>query len=225
MRKAERLFQLVLLLRRPRVITARQLAEELQVSERTVYRDIQALILSGVPIEGEAGVGYVLRRTFELPPLMFTRDEAHALLLGARMVQAWGDPGLQQAARNLLQKVTHVAPDSVKEALSDATLLVPDFHIPPELRTTVGLIRKSIGETQVIGFEYIRMDGESSVRTVRPLGMIYWGNAWTLAAWCELRKGFRTFRVDRMSKVAVKNRRFTPERGKQLNDYIAAASE
>ncbi|MBI2421587.1 MAG: YafY family transcriptional regulator [Candidatus Hydrogenedentes bacterium] len=225
MRKAERLFQLVLLLRRPRVVTARELAVELQVSERTVYRDIQALVLSGVPIEGEAGVGYVLRRTFELPPLMFTPEEAQALLLGARMVQAWGDPKLEQAARLLLTKVSQVAPDHVKAALDDSRLLVPGFHVASALRETLGLIRRCIEGSEVLRFAYKRADGAKSTRTVRPLCLVYWGHGWTLGAWCELREDFRTFRLDRMAGIEPDGRHFMPEAGQNLENYLAATRE
>ena len=106
MNKAERMFRLALLLRRGRVVRAADLARELQVSERTIYRDVQSLTLAGVPIEGEAGVGYVLRRGMELPPLMFTPDEAKALALGARMVRAWGDPALEEGAKRQIGRAS-----------------------------------------------------------------------------------------------------------------------
>ncbi|PCJ58739.1 MAG: DNA-binding transcriptional regulator, partial [Candidatus Hydrogenedentota bacterium] len=117
MQKSERLFRLVLLLRRGRVTTARELADTLEVSERTIYRDVQSLTLSGIPVEGEAGVGYILRHKLDLPPLMFTSEEAIALALGARMVMAWGDSDLEKAAIRVLEKVEAVAPPSVKENL------------------------------------------------------------------------------------------------------------
>lgn len=202
MRRADRLFQLVFLLRRGPITTARNLARELQVSERTVYRDIQALSLSGVPVEGEAGVGYILRREFELPPLMFTGDEAKALVLGARIVQAWGDPALQQAARRVLDKVSAVT--------------------PPEVRETLGLVRHALDSSRKIHFTYERADGAASRRTVRPLGLFYWGNTWSFAAWCELRRDFRNFRLDRMNGPSLLDTAFKAEKGKTLNDYLDA---
>jgi predicted DNA-binding transcriptional regulator YafY len=152
MRRADRLFELVLLLRHGPVITALKLADELEVSERTICRDIQALILAGVPVEGEAGVGYVLRRGFERPPLMFTLEEAKALALGVRMVHAWGDEGLQKAATRVLDKVSSVATVEVKEGLNDPTLGVPEFHVPDQVRENLAVLRESISMHNKVRF-------------------------------------------------------------------------
>jgi predicted DNA-binding transcriptional regulator YafY len=222
MQKAERLFQLVVRLRRSRTVTARELAQEMGVSERTIYRDVQSLVLSGVPVEGEAGVGYVLRRDFDLPPLMFTEEEAQALSLGAQMVQAWGDPALQQAARSVLDKVRAVASRTLLNALDSPTLLVPDFHVDPAVRTTLGTVRSGIGEQRKIHMRYVRADGLEADRTVRPLGLFYWGTTWSLAAWCELRQDFRNFRIDRIVQLSVLNESFATEPGKTLDEYIQA---
>ena len=221
MQKAERLFQLVVLLRRSRTTTARVLAGELGVSERTIYRDIQSLVLSGVPVEGEAGVGYILRRDFDLPPLMFTSEEAQALLLGARMVQAWGDPSLERAARGVLDKVRAVSSRPLLGELDSQTMLVPDFHIDPAVREKLGTIRRGIEEQRKMHFQYTRADGNRAARTVCPLGLFYWGNTWSFAAWCELRQGFRNFRIDRVGEMAVLPETFTGEPGKTLDAYIA----
>lgn len=225
MRRADRLFQLVLLLQRGRVITARELARELQVSERTVYRDIQALVLSGVPLEGEAGVGYVLRREFELPPLMFTVEEAQALALGANMVKAWGDARLKQAAQRILDKVKAIATPDVAQGLSDRALWVPEFHVDDGMRQKLAVFRDAIHERRPAQFRYIRADGASSRRTVRPLGLFYWGQTWSLGAWCELRQNFRNFRLDRMGEPRLLKRTFAPEPGKTLDDYLAAVED
>ena len=221
MHKAERLFQLVVLLRRARTVTARDLAGELGVSERTIYRDIQSLVLSGVPVEGEAGVGYILRRDFDLPPLMFTVEEAQALLLGARMVQAWGDPSLERAARGVLDKVRAVASRPLLDELDSQTMLVPDFHIDPAVREKLGVIRRGILEQRKMHIHYTRADGNKAARTVRPLGLFYWGNTWSFAAWCELRQNFRNFRIDRVGEMAVLTETFTGEPGKTLDAYIS----
>lgn len=223
MYKAERLFQLVVLLRRSRTITARELAAVLEVSERTIYRDIQSLVLSGVPVvEGEAGVGYILRRDFDLPPLMFSNEEAQALLLGARMVQAWGDPALERAARGVLDKVRAVVEKGLLEDLDSQIMQVPDFHISPTVREKFGRVREGLGQQRKLRFEYTRADGERAWRTVRPLGLFFWGSSWSLAAWCELRRAFRSFRVDRMAALVVTDESFTTEPGKTLEEYISA---
>lgn len=220
MRRAERLFELVLLLRRGPVITALDLARELEVSERTIYRDVQALILSGVPVEGEAGVGYVLRRGFDLPPLMFTLEEAKALALGVRMVRAWGDDELQKAAQRVLDKVGSVVTVEAREGLDDPTLGVPDFHVPKQVRDNFGVLRACINSHTKVRFHYTRADGTQRTRTARPLGLFYWGRSWTLASWCEYRRGFRNFRIDRMDEVRKLNATFQPEPGRTLNDYL-----
>ena len=222
MYKAERLFQLAVLLRRSRTITARELARELGVSERTIYRDVQSLMLSGVPVEGEAGVGYILRRDFDLPPLKFTNEEAQALLLGARMVQAWGDPSLERAARGVLDKVRAVSDRSLLDDLDSQLMQVPGFHICPSLREKMGLVRTGIVQRRKLQFNYTRADGQSALRTVRPLGLFFWGNTWSFAAWCELRTAFRNFRVDRMEAVVVMDKIFVTEPGKTLEAYISS---
>lgn len=225
MRRADRLFELVLLLRRGPVITATDLARELQVSERTIYRDVQALILSGVPVEGEAGIGYVLRRGFELPPLMFTLEEAKALALGVRMVRAWGDEALQQSAQRVLDKVSAVVSPDAQAGLNDPTLAVPDFHVPKQVRETLALVRDGINSHRKVRFHYTRADGQQRTRTVRPLGLFYWGRTWSFASWCEYRKGFRNFRIDRMQDTRLLKSTFTPEPGRTLEDYLKSVLE
>ena len=220
MNKAERLFKLVLLLRRTRSTTAAKLAQDLNVSERTIYRDVQSLVLSGVPIEGEAGVGYILRRDFDLPPLMFSNEEAQALLLGARMVQAWGDPSLEVAARSVLDKVRAVAAQPLIESLDSRTLMVPDFHVDDRVRQRLGQVRAGILGQRKLAFLYTRADGVEATRTVRPLGLFFWGTTWSFGAWCEFRNAFRNFRIDRMRDMIVTDERFTNEPGKTLDDYM-----
>ena len=218
--KADRLFQLVVLLRRSRTVTAQALAVELGVSERTIYRDIQSLVLSGVPVEGEAGVGYILRRDFDLPPLMFSNEEAQALLLGARIVQAWGDPSLERAARGVLDKVRAVVARPLLDDLDSQLMQVPGFHICPSLREKMGLVRVGVVQQRKLQFNYTRADGQSALRKVRPLGLFFWGSTWTFAAWCELRNAFRNFRVDRMEAVVMTDETFATEPGKTLEEYI-----
>ncbi len=220
MNKAERMFRLALLLRRGRVVRATDLARELQVSERTIYRDVQSLILSGVPIEGEAGVGYVLRRGTELSPLMFTPDEAKALVLGARMVRAWGDPALEEGAKRVLEKVRAVAPETLQRDLEDPTLMVPGFHINPALRETLGFVRRAITDQRKLQFGYVRADGEVSQRIVWPLGVTFWGQVWSMDAWCEMRVDFRNFRLDRMSDVRALKKRFKPTKQISLESLL-----
>lgn len=222
MRRADRLFQIVQLLRRDRISTAARLAKELGISERTLYRDIADLMASGVPIESEAGVGYSLPRNFDLPPFMFNADEAEALLLGARIVAAWGDPALQRAADSLLRKVEAVLPAGRRKALSDLPFLVPDFHVPPETARFLGELRQGLREQRRVRITYTRADGACSQRVIQPLGLIFWGYRWHLAAWCELREALRTFRVDRIQASEVLDP-FEIQPGRGMADYLQMA--
>src|ERR1700730_6721650 len=168
MRRADRLFQIVLFLRRRRVATARDLAAALEVSERTIYRDVQELSACGRPIEGAAGVGYRLRRGFHLPPLMFDREELRALRLGARMVRSWADAALSQAAGNALRKIEGVLPAELAEP--GETLFAP--HVHPSPVGLVGLLRHAAADRRKARFTYPRPDGEASARTVWPLRLV-----------------------------------------------------
>lgn len=222
MRRADRLFQIVQLLRRDRISTAARLSRELGVSERTLYRDIADLMASGVPIESEAGVGYSLPRHFDLPPFMFTADEGEALLLGARIVAAWGDPSLRAAAGNLLRKVEAVLPPGRRKSLSDLPFLVPDFHVPPQTARFLGELRQGLREQRRVRIAYAKADGTSSDRVLQPLGLVFWGYIWHLAAWCELRQALRTFRVDRIQATELLDP-FEPTPGRSLEDYLERA--
>jgi predicted DNA-binding transcriptional regulator YafY len=202
-RRADRLFQIVLLLDRRRAVTAREIADALRISERTVYRDIADLSRAGVPISGEAGVGYMLRSGYRLPPLMFDPEELMALALGTRMVKGWADEALGRAAERALLRIEAVLPKQLKNQPARDTMLVPDFHVPQKMVAPLGKLRQCIAESKKARLDYTRVDGEASSRTIWPLGLVFWGETWTLAAWCELRGDFRTFRPDRMEGVAV----------------------
>jgi predicted DNA-binding transcriptional regulator YafY len=220
MRRADRLFQIVQNLHHARVTTARALADMFDVSERTIYRDIQDLSLSGVPITGEAGQGYRLLRGFHLPPLMFSEEELEALLLGAQMVRAWTDKGLARGAHQALLKIEHVLPDKLKPALAKRELNVPDFSMEGMASEQLPIVRGAIREQHKIRIDYTREDGESSTRVVHPLGLFYWGKVWTLVGWCELRDAFRHFRLDRMASVEMLHHRFDIIEGRTLQDYL-----
>lgn len=221
MRRADRLFQIVQNLHPLRVVTARELADRLSVSERTIYRDIQDLSLSGVPVSGEAGQGYRLLRGYQLPPLMFNEEELEALLLGARMVRAWTDKELALSAHQALQKIEHVLPDRLKPVLAKQELNVPMIPVDGMAGEQLLIVRQSIRELDKIRIDYTREDGQASQRVVHPLGLFYWGRVWTLVAWCELRDGFRHFRLDRMSKIERLAHKFELTEGRSLQDYLS----
>jgi predicted DNA-binding transcriptional regulator YafY len=220
MRRADRLFRIVQFLRLGRLLTARALAEKLAVSQRTIYRDIQDLQLSGTPIEGEAGVGYTIRRDFDLPPLMFTRSELTALVLGARLVRAWGGAENVIAATQALQRIEAVLPVDLRSDLDSILLYAPEFQMRPHLRERLDTLHAACLAQRAITFGYAREDGQRSSRCVRPLALAFWSGVWTLASWCELRNDFRTFRMDRMEDVVVLERTFVQKRGQRLDDYV-----
>ncbi|MGZ3441798.1 MAG: helix-turn-helix transcriptional regulator, partial [Polyangia bacterium] len=197
-----------------------QLADELEISERTVYRDVADLVASGVPIRGEAGVGYALERGFDLPPLMFTEDELEALVLGVRVVESWGDATLASAARQVVQKVEAVLPERLQDRVGKAPLFAPGFHVPAESARELGTLRRAIRERRKARMSYVDRAQAATERTVRPLGLFFWGASWTVAAWCELRQGFRGFRLDRVQKLELTEHRFEDEAGQTLADFF-----
>lgn len=224
MRRADRLFQLVQILRRDKFTTAARLAAELEVSERTVYRDIRGLALSGIPVQGEAGVGYRVPSRFELPPLMLSVEELEALVMGARMVGAWADPGLKEASEALLGKVEAVLPEGLPR-LRRMPLIVPDFHVPASAAAFLGELRQAIRENRKVRIRYMDGRGSTSDRVIHPLGLSFWGDRWGLVAWCELRGEFRNFRPDRIQGLQGMQETFTQEPGRTLEDYLARMRE
>ncbi|MBO6676070.1 MAG: YafY family transcriptional regulator [Rhizobiales bacterium] len=219
MRRADRLFQIVQLLRGGRLVTARMLADKLEVSERTIYRDIVDLQGSGVPVEGEAGVGYIMRDGYDLPPLMFTRDEIASLVAGARMVRAWGGLSMARAAEEALVKIGAVLPDAKRPTVEATAIFAPSFEFAESQRETLDLLDRAIDRSEKLSMDYTDAKGDATQRTVRPLGLYFWGKVWTLLAWCELREDFRGFRVDRIIEPIIDGTRFKAERGKQLVDF------
>ncbi|MDA0279143.1 MAG: YafY family protein [Proteobacteria bacterium] len=201
MRKSERLLQLLVLLRgRRRASTANELANRLQVSQRTIYRDIQSLLLSGVDIVGEAGVGYCLQPGSGIPPLMFNEKELEALVLGIRLVKGWADDELCAAASTAQDKIKAVLPPRIQQVHEHklTKYLVPDYHRQSHVKFSE-VIRSSIDSTRVLEIEYSDEKSKASTRTIKPLGLVFWGAKWTLVAWCQLRDDYRLFRLDRIA--------------------------
>ena len=223
MRRADRLFQIVQLLRGRRVVTAAQLASSLGISARTLYRDIRDLSLSGVPILGEAGVGYRMGAGFEIPPIMFTYDEVEALVAGIRIMESWGGPGLAAAARSALEKISHALPENRRQEIAAAPLYAPGYHVPSSVYAFLDPIRKAIGDRRKLQLCYKNLQNEESERTIQPLGLAFWGQQWTLLAWCEVRNDFRTFRLDRITSLAVLSDRIPEDPLKSLAEFIRQA--
>jgi len=212
MRRADRLFQIIQVLRRSRrPVTAEAMAEELETSKRTIYRDIADLMAQRAPIRGEAGVGYVLDDGFDMPPLMLTPDEVEACVLGAQLVARQGDPALARAAEDLVAKIRTVAPEHLRLlALEPATRVAPNWRIVPD-RLDMGAVRLSIRSGRKIRMSYRDEQERTSERVVWPFAVGYHESVRLLIAWCELRTDFRSFRTDRVSEAAFLEERY-PER-------------
>jgi len=220
MRRADRLFQIVQLIRGRRLTTAAWLARRLEVSERTVYRDVADLQHQGVPIEGAAGVGYRLGAGFDLPPLMFSAGEAKALVAATRLAQAWLDPELARDAETALGKILSALSPATRAAAESLALYAPAFVADASIAAQLQALRTAIPARQKATFRYRDVAGQDSERTVRPLGCFFWGKVWTLGAWCEARTAFRSFRIDRISALQLGDARFKDEPGRTLADYL-----
>lgn len=220
MRRADRLFQIIQYLRNRRLTTAKWLAEKLEVSERTIYRDIQDLMLSGVPIEGEAGVGYVLRRGFDIPPIMFTKDEIEALVIAARMAKTWAGTKLARSTENALDKIEAVLPDNLKKELAKPKLYTPEVLTNDTTSALLDELREAVNAKQMIRIDYLSLKDETTQRELKPLGLFFWGKIWTLAAWCELRHGYRSFRVDRITTVSMTDRVFEEDEQISFSGFL-----
>lgn len=220
MRRADRLFQLMLLLQEGRVRTARYLAEKLEVSERTVYRDISDLMGSGIPIDGEAGVGYLLRDEYRLPPLMFNSEELKALALGALMVRAWSDRKLASVTSTAIRKIESVLPENLKKEIELQAIVVPDFHMTESTSHNLEAIRTAIDRNLKLDLCYRSLKGEETERVIWPFVLYFWGNKWTVGAWCELRDDFRAFRVDLIRDARLSEAPFVPDEKKSLEGYV-----
>ena len=220
MRRADRLFEIIQTLRRRKLTRATDLAALLEVSERTIYRDISDMISQGVPIEGEAGVGYILRPGFDLPPLMFNENEVEALLLGARIVQSWADPELAAAAAAAIDKISAVSPDALRQQFDLVSLWAPADHSRQIITIDQASLRHAIRERRKVRFVYQDLRGAATERIARPLIMAFYGPVWLLAAWCEARDDFRVFRIDRMSDFIVLETTFEATPGQTAQDFL-----
>jgi predicted DNA-binding transcriptional regulator YafY len=212
MRRADRLFQIIQVLRRSRrPVTAEAMAEELETSKRTIYRDIADLMAQRAPIRGEAGVGYVLDDGFDMPPLMLTADEVEACVLGAQLVARQGDPALARAAEDLVAKIRTVAPEHLRLlALEPATRVAPNWRMVPDT-LDMGALRLAIRGGRKVRLTYRDEAERETERIVWPFAIGYHETVRLLVAWCELRADFRSFRTDRVSEAAFLDDRY-PER-------------
>jgi len=220
MRRADRLLQIIQILRRERrPISGRAIASELEVSLRTIYRDIVALEASGVPVLGEPSVGYVLQDGYDLPPLMFTTDELEIVMLGLRMIGARGDIEINTTARDIVAKIAAILPHAKRSELWDAPLLAPGPEVLPEDGPVLFRLRQAMKANRKVELLYHTPDREPERRIVWPIVIAFFDRVRVLAAWCELRQGYRYFRTDRMQEVNVLDARLPRSRKRIYADW------
>ena len=220
MRRTDRLFDLIQILRDGRLHTARDMAERLEVSTRTLWRDMATLIAGGLPVEGERGVGYILREPITLPPLTLTEEETEALILALRLLAEGADPGMAGAVERLSGKIMAVLPASRAARAEPPVWIFPGEEALAAARHLPDL-RRAIRLGVVMELDYADGEGRESRREVRPLVLEFWGRVWTLAAWCEKRRDFRSFRVDRIASLRDTGRIQAPEAGRDLTAWRA----
>jgi len=225
MRRADRLFDVIQVLRSAKKpVTAATLAEELEVTVRTIYRDVATLQARRVPIEGAPGLGYVLRKGFDLPPLMFTIDEVEAIAVGARLVGRLRDKELQRAAARVLDKVTVVLPESLRGHVADAPVYVSRGDAA-EPRVDMAQVRAAIRDRRKVRIAYVDEKGRRTRRTIWPLAMAYYVDVTVVGAWCELRKDLRNFRIERVAASRLLAARFHDHNGTLLAEWLALPKE
>jgi predicted DNA-binding transcriptional regulator YafY len=222
MARADRLMQLTQVLRRyRRPVTAATLAQETRVSERTIYRDIVSLQVSGVPVRGEAGIGYVLESGFDLPPLMFTPEECEALMLGLRFARDRSDPDFQRVIDDARAKIEAILPIGLRETFNSAALFAPMYRPRTATHIDEGLLRKALRESRKIRIRYRDAKEEETERVLWPVLIGYFDTTRALVAWCELREGFRHFRTDRISALDVLEARIPRRRAMLMKEWEA----
>ncbi|MFP2422311.1 helix-turn-helix transcriptional regulator [Pseudescherichia vulneris] len=219
-RRADRLFQIVQILRGRRLTTAALLAERLGVSPRTIYRDIQDLSLSGVPVEGEAGSGYRLLEGYHLPPLMLTPQESEAMMVAIRLLRTWGGDSLSLALESAQEKMLAILPAESRRRAEQSRVFAPDFGEQSFSKSRFDQIHQAISRQEVLALHYRDESGQLSWRDVQPLGLFFWGEHWLLVAWCERREDYRSFRLDRCLTVTLAGRRFSERADRSLNDFL-----
>ena len=220
MRRTDRLFELIQILRDGRLHRGVDLAERLEVSLRTIYRDMDTLIASGIPVEGERGLGYMMTAPITLPPLNLSLTELEALHLGLAVVAKAADDELKDAAKTLSEKVDAVLPEDRSAPASGWGFAVYPFAEAARGFIHMSPLRAAIRSRRKVKITYAAPDKPESTRVLRPLQMEYWGRVWTLTSWCELREDFRVFRVDRIQTLDILFDTFDEEAGKSLADYL-----
>lgn len=220
MRRSDRLFDIIQHLRTATApVTAARLADALEVTPRTIYRDIATLQARRVPIDGAAGVGYVLRKSFDLPPLMFTADEVEAIAIGARLVRRLRDTKLQEAADSVFSKVTVVLPEALRRQLVSTPFFVSPGDTVEPRGVDLADVRAAIRDSRKLHISYADEQGRRTNRTICPIAMAYYVDVTLVGAWCELRAGYRNFRVERIQSSTVLDEHFDQDNGRLFREW------
>lgn len=223
MSRSERLLELIQTLRRyRRPVSGQTLADETNVSLRTLYRDIATLQAQGADIEGEPGMGYILKPGFLLPPLMFSEDEIEALVLGSRWVASRTDSDLSRAAANVLAKIAAVLPDDMKPKLESSNLLVPPSFSDIKDAVDLSLVRKAIRNEHIVEIGYVDAAGVETERKIWPFALGFYDRVRVIAAWCEMRNDFRNFRTDRIQRMEPQGKRYPRRKAELLKAWRIA---
>ena len=224
MRRSDRFFEIIQIIRDGRLHRAGDIAEKLEVSLRTIYRDMETLMASGIPIEGERGLGYLLREPIALPPVSLSYTELEALHLGMAIVAQSTDDEMRDASHSLLNKINQVTPDTSKPIVEWGF----GVYLPENAQLGfrhMAKIRKAIHEKMKLAIEYKALDGAISKRTIWPLQIEFWGQVWTCTGWCESRGAFRVFRIDRIEECQELEEKFQDVLGRRLMDYLSEDDE
>lgn len=221
MRRADRLMKITHFLRQRRqIVTAQQVAEAFDICKRTVYRDIQCLMDAGVPIRGEAGVGYIIDKSYYLPPIAFDADELEAIALGISMVRQWTDERFADKGQSAFEKIQAVLPASLQGELQQITT----YAIPnrPKVPWSVEFsdLREHIRDRRKVHMVYSDQQEQLTTRTIRPLALLFFNPVWLLTGWCEKRQDFRNFRLDRIQELTTSEATFADEADKNLSAYL-----
>lgn len=221
MRRADRLIKITHFLRsRRRAVTAKQIGEAFGICTRTVYRDIQDLMDSGVPIAGEAGVGYMIDKDYYLPPVSFDQDELEAISLGISMVRQWTDQHFAAKADNAFEKIQAILPKKLQGELAQVTTYSLPTPLPVPWEVSFSALRESIRKQQKLFIDYQDENKHASSRTIRPLALMFFSPVWVLVSWCEKREDFRNFRLDRIEELHHLEVSFEDEADKSLAAYL-----
>ncbi len=222
MRKASRLFEIIQTLRLANhPITAQQMAEKLEVTQRSIYRDIAALQSMRVPIEGERGIGYILRPGFHLPPLMFTPEETEAIVLGMALTKRTADRELREASARVLDKIAAALPGPLREAIISRTLYAWGRVADAPEAIDFAMIRGAIRDEEALDIDYVNEHQQATTRRIRPIAVIHYAESEVVVAWCELREAIRNFRVDRISACRQTGRHFRREGDRLRKLWVA----